>query len=98
MVTNAAAATASRRRTAATRFTSRPRERETRVAVVGPEVAVVGVGGRVVLRALAGGARAASRDVGLEALELVAEALRPQNAARWVVGELERVEYRLYAR
>src|SRR3954452_15387636 len=97
VVTIAAAATASRRSTVATRFTSRPREREARVAVLGPEVAVVGVGRRAVLRALAGGARAAARDVGLQARELVVERLRAQDAPRGVVREGERVEDRLDA-
>src|SRR3954466_8982365 len=83
--------------TVATRFTSRPREREARVAVLGPEVAVVGVGRRAVLRALAGGARAAASDVGLQARELVVEALRAQDAPRGVVREGERVEDRLDA-
>src|SRR5215210_2936620 len=97
MVSIAAAATASRTVTVATRLMSRPRQREARVAVLGPEVAVVGVGRRAVLRALAGGARAAPGHAGLQALELLAEALRAQHAAGRVVGELEGVEDRLDA-
>src|SRR5215210_6313202 len=97
MVTIAAAATASRKRTVATRFMSRPREREARVAVVGTEVAVVGVGRRVVLGALAGRAGTALGDAGLEALELLAQALRAQHSAGRVVVEGERVEDRLDA-
>src|SRR5215203_1798946 len=98
MVSIAAAAAESRRRTVATRFMSRPREREARVAVLGPEVAVVGVGRGVVLRALARRAGAAPGDAGLEPLELLVEPLRAQHAAGRVVVEGERVEDRLDAR
>ena len=47
---------------------------------------------------LAGGARAALGDVGLEAVELLVEAVRHQHATGRVVGERERVEHRLDAR
>src|SRR4051812_23283471 len=97
MVSIAAAATASRKVTVARRFMSRPREHLARVAVVGPEPAVVEPGRRAVLGGLAGGARAAPRDVRLQARELVVEALRAQHAAGGVVGEGEGVEDRLDA-
>src|SRR3954449_5613270 len=85
-------------RTVAMRFTSRPREREARVAVVGAEVAVVRVGRRVVLRALARRARAAAGGPGLGPVELVVDRLRGEQAAGLVVREGERVEDRLDAR
>src|SRR3954468_17656538 len=89
---------ASRMRTVAMRFTSRPREHLARVAVVGAEVALVRVGRRVVLRALARRPRAAAVDAGLEPVELVVERLRGEHAAGLVVREGERVEDRLDAR